>query len=146
MRLVRVQLGMDRVFRRTLDAIGRFTEELPEGAIPFGWYAPLVCQMFSQADPRLLLLAVLDDTEEVVGHLLAIAELHYGTPKLHIYQGNIVRHPDSRAIVDEGFAMVLDFARQAGCRTVTMATRREPRAMRRRFGFKPKYILMERGL
>ena len=146
MKLVRVRPGMDWLFRKTLDAVGQFVDDLPGSTISFAWYAQALIQMYAQADPRLLLFGVLNDHEALVGHFLAVAEAHYGVPKLHIYQANAPPGPDSRAIVDEAFAAAIAFAKEQGCKSITMSTRRSPQAMRRRFGFQPKFVLMEREL
>ena len=147
MKLCEIRFGMEVLFGEAVAAVAAFVRTVPGSNVPFSWFCERMTACYRGRSPLMLLLLVLDDTERVVGHLLAFIEDHYGSLVAYCYQAHLLPISDAAdrtAIIREGLDRYESWARQNGCAILAMATARSERAMARRFGFQKRFTIMVR--
>jgi hypothetical protein len=140
---------MDSLFTVTLRAVLEFSQRVPGGSVPVAWYAARVSNEYAAGCPTMLLLAIMDEAGDLFGHCLALVEESYGRRMCWVYQTFLsteIPGGERLRIIRQGLRILDEWAKSRQCVAMGMATRRNVRAMQRRFGFSPTVTLLERPI
>ncbi len=145
MKLVEVQFGQEALLTRVLGEVEHFARTTPGANIPSWWFLAKIMDCYFKQDGSMLLLAVLDDCEVVIGHFLGLVENHYGTKVAFCYQGHIAEgNPSDRyAIVRESLARWNTWGKANGCTVRRSGTIRNLAAFARLFKMRPILTIVE---
>ena len=146
MHLIRVQKPFDSLFAVILSRVMGFAFTIPGCTIPPEWFSQVLGAHYGANSNGMLLLAVADDQGGIHGHFLAIAEQNYGRKVGWCYQAMLdkgVPPADSHRLVTEAMGILREWAQANYCVCLGMTTGRSTKAMQRRFGFQPKFTVME---
>ena len=146
MKLVEVRFGQEALLVRVLAEVERFCRTTPGSTIPSWWYLAKIMDSYFKQDNSMLLFAVLDETEQIVGHFLGFIENHYSTKVAFCYQGHLAPagdSPDRHAIVQESLDRWTAWGKANGCSARRAGTIRDLGAFGRLFKMQPILTIVE---
>lgn len=149
MHVIEIRRPMDRLFAEALQRILRFTFEVSGSQVPVAWYALKASAAYFAGDPLVLILALVDEDDQIHGHLFAAVEDSYGRRLGWCYEAQLdksVPQEKRLPILRTGLRAVEAWAKSNGCVALGMATAHPTRAMGRLFGFTKTVALLERPL
>lgn len=149
MRIVEVLRPNDALFTEAMNRVLRFSMSVPGSNISVAWYALNVSTAYADSNPRMLLLAILDEESKLKGHFLGFVENSFGRLLGWAYQTELDRGiplGDRLRTIRDGLAIIEDWARKNNCVALGLGTPHPPKTMQRLFGFKKTVTLMERSL
>ena len=146
MKIVEVQFGNESLLVRVLAEVETFCRTTPGANIPAWWFLAKIMDAYFKQDHSMLLLAVLDDAERVIGHFLGFVENHYSVKVAFCYQGHLLPMGDAadrRAIIRDALDRWTAWGKANGCTVRRAGTVRHLGAFRRLFQVRPILTIVE---